>query len=205
MGNSAPRRWASAKVVAGLTVDLFRQRDLFVSKPKSSLLDRLFHRHGQELRVFAGLRGGNEAAEDLVQEAYLRLMQHPDPGSIDNARAFLYRTIANLSIDRYRRQSIRDRFHGSGDDEQELHRLIAPEPAPEDRLASMQELQALNDILLELPEATRNAFVLYRLEGLSHKEIGLRLGISERNSVRLVGIAAHHVLLRFGSPGRING
>lgn len=169
-------------------------------KSKPSLFDRLFHRHSQELRVFAGLRGGNEAAEDLVQEAYLRLMQHPEPESIDNARAFLYRTIANLSIDQHRRQSVRNRFHDdSMADEQELHGIVSPEPALEDRLASLQELQTLNDILLDLPETTRNAFVLYRLEGLPHKEIGTRLGISERNSVRLVGIAAHHVLLRFGS------
>jgi RNA polymerase sigma-70 factor (ECF subfamily) len=170
-----------------------------VPKSKPSLFDRLFQRHSHELRAFAGLRGGNEFAEDLVQEAYLRLMQHPEPESIDNARAFLYRTIANLSVDQHRRQSVRERFHVETGDDQTLHDITAAEPLPEDRLASEQELQSLNRILLELPETTRNAFVLYRLEGLSHKEIGRRLGISERNSVRLVGIAAQHVLLRFGS------
>lgn len=172
-----------------------------MSESKPSLFDRLFHRHNQELRAFAGQHGGHEAAEDLVQEAYLRLMQHPDPSSIDNARAFLYRTVANLSIDQHRRQAVRDRFHSEPqEDDQELADLAGTEPVPETRLAAQQELQALNAILLELPETTRNAFVLYRLEGLSHKEIALRLGISERNSVRLVGIAAHHVLLRFSSP-----
>lgn len=169
-------------------------------KSKPSLFDRLFRRHSQELKAFAGQRGGHEAADDLLQEAYLRLIQHPEPESIDNARAFLYRTIANLSVDRHRRQAVRERFHNDNlDQEQEINAVPAAEPAPEDQLASRQELQTLNDILLELPETTRNAFVLYRLEGLSHKEISRRLGISERNSVRLVGIAAHHVLLRFGS------
>lgn len=165
---------------------------------KRSLFDRLFQRHSQELRVFAGQRGGQDSAEDLVQEAYLRLLQHPEPQSICNARAFLYRTIANLSIDQHRRQSVRERFQQDADANDEILAQIAgEEPLPEDRLTSRQALQTLNDILLELPENTRHAFVLYRLEGLSHREIGRRLGISERNSVRLVGIAADHVLTRF--------
>lgn len=172
--------------------------DRRVPKSKRSLFDRLFQRHSQELRVFAGQRGGQDSAEDLVQEAYLRLLQCPDPQSIDNARAFLYRTIANLSIDQHRRQSVRERFHhDAGADDALLAQIADAEPLPEDRLTSREALQTLNDILLELPENTRHAFVLYRLEGLSHREIGRRLGISERNSVRLVGIAAHHVLTRF--------
>nr|WP_306790062.1 RNA polymerase sigma factor [Methylomonas fluvii] len=189
---------AKRRFVICLAVN-FLTSGLVVPKSKPSLFDRLFQRHSHELRTFAGLRGGNEFAEDLVQEAYLRLMQHPEPESIDNARAFLYRTIANLSVDQHRRQNVRDRFHAENNDDQALHDIPTPEPLPEDRLASEQELHALNGILQELPEATRNVFVLYRLEGLSHKEIGRRLGVSERNSVRLLGIAAQHVLLRFAS------
>ncbi len=77
---------------------------------KLAWLERLFHRHSYELKAFAGQRYGQESADDVVQEAYLRLLQHPDPTSIDNARAFLYQTVTNLSVDLHRRRTIRNRF-----------------------------------------------------------------------------------------------
>ena len=169
-------------------------------KFKLAWLDRLIRRHSGELKAFALQRAGSETAEDLVQEAYLRLMQHPEPESIDNARAFLYQTVANLSIDQHRRQSVRERFLADhGESEAEMLSIAASGPSQEDQLASQQQLDRLNHLLLELPAATRNAFVLYRLEGLAHKEISLRLGISERSSVRLVAAAAHHLMLGFGA------
>jgi len=42
---------------------------------KHSLIDILFHRHGMQLVAFANQRGGDLESEDLVQEAYLRLLQ----------------------------------------------------------------------------------------------------------------------------------
>lgn len=167
---------------------------------KPSWLDRLFQRHRHELKAFASQKYGQEAADDLVQDAYLRLMQHPEPESIENARAFLYRTVANLSIDRHRRQATRDRFvSDEGDLENDILSVVDSTKTPEQEFMIRQELQHLDAFLLELPADTRHAFVLYRLEGLSHREVGLRLGISERSSVRLVADAAHHLMLRFGS------
>jgi len=66
---------------------------------------------------------------------------------------------------------------------------------PEDQLAHRQELDLLNSALMELPELTRYAFVLHRLEGLSHQEIAKRLGISLRNSERYVSQASRHILI----------
>lgn len=167
---------------------------------KLAWLERLFHRHSYELKAFAGQRYGQETADDVVQEAYLRLLQHPDPASIDNARAFLYQTVANLTIDLHRRDTTRNRFVVNDQDTvEDLLSVTAPEKSPEEQLSLQQDMQRLNAALLELPTNTRHAFVLYRLEGLSHREIGLRLGISERSSVRLVAAAAHHLMLHFGS------
>ena len=49
-------------------------------------------------------------------------------------------------------------------------------------------------MLQELPEIPRNAFLLNRIEGLSHAEVAKRLGISVRNSERYLSIAMRHLL-----------
>ena len=158
---------------------------------RKRFLDFLFNSYGKELLAFAGQRFGSEGAEDLVQETYIRMLQHPDPESIENPRAFLYQIAANLSIDQHRKQAVRDRVH---------YQDIQTE-TPEDHLAAHQELDQLNAMLMELPELTRYAFVLHRLEGMSHNEVAIRLGISVRNSERYVARAARHILTHFESSG----
>lgn len=160
-----------------------------------SIMDILFRRHSKELLFFASQRAGN-AAEDLVQEAYLRLMQHPNPESIENIRAFLYRTTSNLTVDYHRRQVLEARYQQKSTQDIEIDVKLAKAiaPSPELRLSQQQELDMLRDILQELPEITRNAFLLNRIEGLSHAEVAKRLGISVRNSERYLAIAMRHLL-----------
>ena len=163
----------------------------------NGLLDKLFRRHNKELLFFATQRAGN-AAEDLVQEAYLRLLQHPDPQSIENVRAFLFRTTSNLSIDLHRRQMLELRYQSDAsadtDTDFELNRISDATPAPDIHIGHQQELVLLHQMLEELPEVTRYTFVLKRIEGLSHTEIAKRLGITVRSSERHLAIAIRHLL-----------
>jgi RNA polymerase sigma factor (sigma-70 family) len=169
---------------------------------RKRFLDFLFHSYGKELLAYAWQRSGSEGAEDLIQETYLRMLQHPDPESIENPRAFLYQIAANLSIDHHRRQIIRERIHCQDSEvETELAMVADPGYSPEDHLVLYQDLDRLNAVLMELPEITRYAFVLQRLEGMSHNEVASRLGISVRNSERYVARAASHILNRLESSG----
>jgi len=162
---------------------------------RKRFFDFLFRTHGKELLAFAWQHSGCQNAEDLVQEAYLRLLQHPSPEQIENPRAFLYKTTLNLSIDYHRRQTTRERFHCLESKlQEEIESIIDHKTSPEDNLANCQELEQFNQLLMSLPELTRYAFILHRLEGLSHLEVAQRLGISIRNSERRVKEATHHIL-----------
>lgn len=54
----------------------------------------LFLRHHRELRVFASRLADPDQAGDLVQEAFLRLLQHVEADRIAEPRAFLYKTLS---------------------------------------------------------------------------------------------------------------
>ena len=115
-----------------------------------------------------------EAALEVAQEAWIRLMRHDNPESLENARAFLFQTANNLAIDRVRRAAVEERFA--------LAEAVATAsdaaPSAEQTCTSKEELQRIIDALGELPEATREAFVLHRFRGLPYQDIAASLGVS---------------------------
>jgi len=78
------------------------------------LLDRLFRNHHQELLRYAGQRAG-DAAEDLVQLSFLRLLHPPNIDTIANHRAYLYKLTANAVIDHHRKAAVRAHYHADFD------------------------------------------------------------------------------------------
>lgn len=148
--------------------------------PKQRLLDKLFRHHRMELVTFAHTRVGQLDGEDIVQEAYLRLLQHPDCATIHNPRAYLYKIIANLGFDYHRRASVQYLVI----DDIEPDNLISPLPSLEaladGQLLLNKCLRALDD----LPEIYRHVFLLNRIDGLSHKEIAEALAVPQRTVER---------------------
>lgn len=112
-------------------------------------------------------------AEDLVQEAYLRLIQATSP--LRSPRAFLFRTVTNLALNHWRDERRRA----------ELRRdILAPQvtridaSTPQQALCVVEDLRLAADVFASLPERTREVFLLNRFEGLNQREISERLGIS---------------------------
>src|SRR5579872_6105560 len=67
------------------------------------VLRAYFERRSLLLRYFQQRLGGDDAAEDVVQDMYLKIVSRP-PGAIDNALAFLFRLGSNLMLDRVKRE-----------------------------------------------------------------------------------------------------
>ena len=117
------------------------------------------------------LRG--EDAEDVVQDAYLRLTVAQGRGDIRNPDAFLHVAALNLVRDRARAAAVRGGVSAEGGEN-------APCPAatPEQALSAQQQLAVLERALAELPVKRRACLVLYRFDELSHAAIAERLGLS---------------------------
>lgn len=119
--------------------------------------------------------GDRHEAEDLVQESFLRLAQRRDTGEVAHLDGYIYRTAGSVLTDRARRRAVR---HADEHVELESTQEAANNVDPLRALTSRRALAEVGAVLDALPERTRTVFVLRRLEGLRHKEIALRLGIS---------------------------
>ncbi len=150
-------------------------------------LDALFQRHATDLAGY--LRRQLQCphlAEDLCQEVFLRLGQHPQPGRLVESRAYLFRIARNLIIDHHRRRRARPVCQPL--DEPDLC-LACPRACPERATDRALCRRALHAALETLPPRLRQALVWHRIEGLTQAEIGRRLGVSERMAGRYVSQA----------------
>lgn len=155
--------------------------------------DDLFQQHAPELSGFFHRRVGSpELAADLCQEVYLRLrrLERADGGApLQNPRAFLFRIARNLLIDHLRQQHARPATVALHDP---ALRLESEAPTPEAAASSAQTLAGVQAALTELPEPVRQALLWHRLEGLTQREIGARLGVSERMAGKYISRALRH-------------
>jgi RNA polymerase sigma-70 factor (ECF subfamily) len=144
-------------------------------------LTRCFMEIRAELVRFLTRRNGKAAAEDVVQETWLKLHERGDTESWHEPRAVLYTTAANLGTDVQRREARAERlFVRDG----ELPEAISPGADPESQAQTESELNSVAAALQELPAQCLEAFLLNRVEGLTHSEIAQRLGVSTKTVQR---------------------
>ena len=111
-------------------------------------------------------------AEDVAQEAYLRLSTHAK--EVRNPRAFLFEAAANLMRNVMRGGRRRAAFSEAvqyvlGDTETRT---------PERRVLAAETLTQVERAIRELPPQCGRVFYLHRFEGLTQNEIAEHLGIS---------------------------
>jgi RNA polymerase sigma factor (sigma-70 family) len=133
--------------------------------------------HEPELRAFLRRHFPTvQDIDDLVQEAYVRLMRARDAGKIAEPRAYLFTTARNIAFDLFRRQR-----PVSLEGLEETHRLSVVEDRADaaESTSHSQEIELLVEAIQALPLRCREIITLRKLHGLSYREIGARLGISE--------------------------
>ena len=138
----------------------------------AALYDRLSPlAYGLALRI-AGDAG---AAQDVVQEAFLRVWRRADryDPSRGSPRAWLLRIVRNLAIDQHRaRQALAHTMMAGADD---ASAATTPQ-RPDDAAVHTEAVTRLRVALAELPTEQRRAIEIAYFEGLSHTEIAEREG-----------------------------
>jgi RNA polymerase sigma-70 factor (ECF subfamily) len=145
-------------------------------RARTGLVERLFREHNEALLrfLFARLRS-QQAAREVAQEAYVRLLSLDRPGAVSYLRAYLFKTAANLAVDRLRA------------DETQSQAAQLPffldrqeERTPEREVAGAQTLQRLQRLIAALPFKCRKAFILNRFDGKDFATIAHEMHLSER-------------------------
>ena len=72
---------------------------LFTWDISNAALAGLYRAHASELHGFARRRVRRQEAEDVVRDAYLHLVQRGTAATLEQPRAYLFRTAANLAVD----------------------------------------------------------------------------------------------------------
>lgn len=150
----------------------------------------LFRRwSGPLLRYLERMVGDPAAAEELLQEAFLRVHRARERYSPDARFSTWLYTIANrLALNELRRPR-RQREHRSVDDENgdRAPFVLADEPPrPEDLLDARREGDAVEQALATLTERQRAALWLTAVEGLSYAETAKTLETTETSVKALV-------------------
>jgi RNA polymerase sigma factor (sigma-70 family) len=132
--------------------------------------------HEPALRAYLHARFPNlEDHDDVVQEAYSRLLRASERGGVRFIKAFLFTTARNAAFDLFRRRKIIG--WEAITDFRELS-VLEERPNAAEAASQQQELEILSEALRTLPERCRRIVTLRYRDGLSNKEIATQLGLS---------------------------
>lgn len=148
-----------------------------MTAPGSSTSFEEFYR-SQNVRLFHFFRRkvGREAAPDLVQEAFTRMLRCGAFERVENPQAYLTRTARNLLFERART------WHRKGCVLYPLDeaRDAAVRPDQEWGIEAAELRWTYRRALLAMPRRTRRIFLMHRLKGMSYRAIAEQLGVGEK-------------------------
>src|SRR5512137_2931295 len=170
--------------------------------PRWETIEELFAALESPLLSYAlRLAGDPGVAEDIVQEAFMRL--HAQFDEVREPRRWLYRTVHNLALN-HRRQAgkiVPLSPPGGDDDAPAANDPADPLPLPDEQIARLEGIGLVRLSLETLDNRSRELVKLKFNEDLSYKEISARTGLK----IDHVGYLLHHALKAIASELARNG
>jgi len=145
---------------------------------EQDMVTALVMSHASQLRYFLRGRVRNRAdVPDLVQEIFLRMLRIPDCDAIRSPEAYLFTVAQHVVIQHSMRQS---HLQFSFDSPAALERLVDPDPDPVEEISAQQSLRELNSAYELLRPREQATFCYHLRDGLTLKEIAVRLGVTRQ-------------------------
>jgi RNA polymerase sigma factor (sigma-70 family) len=134
--------------------------------------------HDRNLLRFLTVRTGSaDAAKEVLQEAYAKLLELDRPETVSFLKGYLWKLAKNLAINRSKQRANRVRL-----DRVALFGMQDSAPSPEALLCEQQRLELMERAIDKLPPKCLGAFVLKVQHGLTYKEVAERLNIAPRTA-----------------------
>ena len=146
------------------------------------------------LRYAFGLLGRRELAEEVVQDAFLKLHEHWD--EVEVPRAWLFRCVRNLAFNILRKNK-REVLDG-----EMAEQRVAPElERPDAELSKLEAVGMVQLLISEMDERDQKMVRMKYFQDLKYQDIADRLGMKVGN----VGYRLHHLLKDLGERLRQSG
>lgn len=166
------------------------RREVLIMNLTCQDIEHLFHEHRHELtRCLYQIVRCEQAAADLTQETYMRLVNLAQTTSVTYPRSLLFQTATNLAIDHLRKRKF-ERY--TGDVSEVAMDVPSGAPSSERAVLDKQRLTIFLRAVDTLPPRCREAFLLHRVHDCSYRDIAGRLEISESAVEKLIMRALLH-------------
>jgi RNA polymerase sigma-70 factor (ECF subfamily) len=150
--------------------------NILQARGAADFVSRLSRAHGPQLqRYLERMLGRRELAEDVAQEAYLKLYRLIRPDEINSPRALLFDVATKLAIDRIRQARMEAAAKGS---DAEMNEVPDEAPRPDRRALLDEAMQRLTSVVEELQPSLREVFVMRYVTQMPRQEIADKLRIT---------------------------
>lgn len=140
---------------------------------KEAIFNKLFTAYSKTIRNHIFYKSGNEEeANDIVQEAFIKLWNNCKDVPFEKAKSFLYTVANNMFLNIVAHQKVVLKYA----EKQPKNR--ASNETPEFVLEEQEYMKKLQNAIANLSEAQRTAFLLNRIDGKKYTEIAEILNIS---------------------------
>ncbi|MHA6768924.1 sigma-70 family RNA polymerase sigma factor [Sphingobium ummariense] len=155
--------------------------------------------HESALRAWLSRRRVGELdVDDIIQEAYARLITAPTVHDIRNPKSYLFQVARSVIATNLRGTKVVTIVVS----DPEVLSIPAQEPSAEVQLSDRQELQRLIEAIAALSEPTRTIFRLRRIEQLPQRAIAQRLAMPESTVEKHISRALSYMSDLFGRGGK---
>jgi RNA polymerase sigma-70 factor (ECF subfamily) len=133
----------------------------------------LFYAHARHVRNFLFYKGATaNEAEDLAQEAFLRLWRDCAKVPVEKAKSYLFAVSGNLFLDEKKHEQVVLKFQRAVPQEE------ATEENPHFDLETKELQDRLENAIAQLPENQRVVFLMNRMDKMKYAEIAAHLDLS---------------------------
>jgi RNA polymerase sigma-70 factor (ECF subfamily) len=164
--------------------------------PELASLDSRFRR--PLMKFFMRRVRDRQDAEDLTQEVFARALGSDELARLQRPDSFLFTVATNLLRDRHR-NAVRRAASGTCVDTPVDSWDPVEDRGPERVLEGYESLQEALKVLNQMPERTRDIFILFQLENMKQKDIAALFGTTQKAVEKHVLKAATHLARHFGS------
>ncbi len=144
------------------------------SAPVATLAEVFMDNRAQLRRIAHGIVRSPETAEDILQDAWIRLSDGDRLGEVQRPFCYCCQVVRNLALDHCRRQSLESSYRCYDIEVETLELPCAT--SPHKSFQDYEVLCAIDRELSKLPARTRLAHELYRIQGLTQRQIAEHLG-----------------------------